>query len=119
MTESAKDAWSDVGERFTTWGRGVADRYREAGTAEGDAAEAEGELKRAAKSVVDELSRGVTALADTFKDEQAKRDLTDAVSAVGAAITATVNEATEGLKAGRGAEPTDEDPTGSDRPDQP
>ena len=101
MSESAKEAWSDVGERFTTWGRGVAERYRDTGNAaEADAA-TETEMKRAAKELVDELSRGINALGETFRDDQAKRDLADAVSAIGDAITKTVNEASEGLRAGK------------------
>lgn len=110
MTESAKQAWNDVGERFTTWGRRVADRYREAGgTESGEAEDAQRELQRAAKELIDELSRGVTALGDTLRDEQARRELGDAVSAIGDAITATVNEAAEGIRKG-GASGKDEPP---------
>lgn len=110
MSDSAKDAWSEVGERFTTWGRGLADRYREAGSsAEAEAAEAGSEMQRAAKGLVDELSRGVGALGETLRDEQAKRDLADAVSAIGDAITQTVNEATEGLRAGKSSSSADDE----------
>ncbi len=113
MAESAKEAWGDVGERFTSWGKGLAERYHEAGkTGEQEAAAAETELKRAAKDLVDELSRGVTALGDTFRDDQAKRDLADAVGAIGDAITATVNEATEGLRSGRASSGGDEPKAG-------
>ena len=35
-------------------------------------------------------------MGDTFRDDQARKDLTDAVSSIGDAITATVNEATDG-----------------------
>ena len=81
----------------SSWGRRVADRYHATGSAERNAADdAERELKRAAKELIDELSRGVSALGDTFRDDQAKKDLTDAVSSIGDAITATVNEATGG-----------------------
>jgi DNA-binding ferritin-like protein len=108
MSESAKEAWSDVGERFTVWGRGVAERYREAGdAAESEAVETETEMKRAAKELVDELSRGINALGETFRDDQAKRDLADAVSAIGDAITKTVNEASEGLRAGKSSSADD------------
>ncbi len=59
------------------------------------------ELQRAAKELVDELSRGFSAIGATIRDEEAKRDLGDAVSAIGDAITATVNEASEGIRSGR------------------
>lgn len=111
MSKPAKDAWTDVGERFTAWGRGVAERYRAAGTStEAEAAETEHELQRVAKDLVDELSRGVTALGDTLRDEQAKRDLAAAVGAIGDAITATVSEASEGLRAGKASSGDDEPP---------
>jgi hypothetical protein len=102
MTENAKQAWSEVGDKFSSFGRRVADRYREAGT--DDAAESEAsqrELQRAAKDLIDELSRGFSAIGATIRDEEAKRDLGDAVSAIGDAITATVNEASEGIRSGR------------------
>lgn len=106
MTESAKDAWSEVGDKFASWGRRVSDRYREAGsgTTE-DADEAERELKRAAKDVMDELARGFSALGDTLRDDDAKRDFSDAVSAIGDAITATVDEATQAIRSGGGSKP--------------
>lgn len=99
MTESAKQAWGEVGEKFSSFGRRVADRYREAGSTEStDADEAERELKRAMKELFDELSRGVSAVGATLKDDQAKKELSGAVSAIGDAITATVSEATEAIR---------------------
>jgi hypothetical protein len=107
MTESAKQAWSDVGEKFSSWGRRLADRYHEKGTTEkADADETERELKRAAKELVDELSKGVSALADTIRDDQAKKELSDALTAMGNAITATVNEATNAIRSKGGAPPS-------------
>lgn len=102
MTESAKQAWSEVGDKFSSFGRRVADRYREAGTDEAAESEAsQRELQRAAKELIDELARGFSAIGGTIRDEEAKRDLGDAVSAIGDAITATVNEASEGIRSGR------------------
>ena len=63
MTKDAKQAWGEVGDKFSSWGRRVADRYHATGSAEATAADdAERELKRAAKELIDELSRGVSAL---------------------------------------------------------
>lgn len=99
MTENAKQAWGEVGEKFSSWGRMVADRYHQKGSTDESAADdAERELKQAANGLIDELSRGVSALGDTFRDDQAKQELTDAVSAIGDAITATVNEATQAIR---------------------
>jgi hypothetical protein len=102
MAESAKQAWSEVGDKFSSFGRRVADRYREAGTDEAaESEESQRELQRAAKELIDELSRGFSAIGATIRDEEAKRNLGDAVSAIGDAITATVNEASEGIRSGR------------------
>lgn len=99
MTESAKQAWGEVGDKFSSWGRRVADRYQQTGSTEKtDADEAERELKRAMKELFDELSRGVSAVGATLKDDQAKKELSDAVSAIGDAITATVSEATQAIR---------------------
>lgn len=104
MAESAKQAWSEVGERFSAWGRQVTERYRAAGEAgSGEGEESKRELERAAKELIDELSKGFTAVADTLRDERARKDLGEAVSAIGDAITATVDEATSGLRSGSAA----------------
>ena len=102
MTDNAKQAWSEVGERFATWGRGVAERRPETEPKDAAAAvEDDRELKRVVQNVVDELSRGASAIGKTFRDDQAKKELTSAISAVGDAITATVNEVVEGVRAGK------------------
>jgi hypothetical protein len=99
MTDSAKQAWGEVGEKFSSWGRRVADRYHETGPAgTNDADKAERELKRAMKELFDELSKGVSAVGATLKDDEAKKELSDAVNAIGDAITATVTEATDAIR---------------------
>lgn len=114
MTDSAIQAWSDVGERFSSWGHGVADRYKEAGPSEAaEVEEAQRELRRAAKEVIDELARGFSALSGTLRDDTANKELMDAVSAIGDAITATVNEVSEGIRSGRGTADADDEDDGS------
>ncbi len=119
MTENAKQAWSEVGEKFGSWGRRVADRYQGSGsTSTADADEKERELKQAAKELVDQLGRGVSALGNTLRDDEAKRELTDAVSAIGDAITATVEETAGAIRSGSGsareATPRDDEPDRND-----
>lgn len=101
MADDAKQAWSEVGEKFSSWGRRVADRYRESDTEERTTEERERELERAAKELVDELGRGVSAFADTVRDDEAKKELTDAFKAMGDAITATFDEVREGLRSSK------------------
>lgn len=116
MTDNAKEAWGEVGEKFSSWGRRVAVRYREGGSTEADAEASQRELLKMAKDVVDELARGVSAVGKTFRDEEANRELQDAVSAMGDAITATVNEAADGVRSARSKR---DDGTDGDRADAP
>jgi len=105
MTENAKEAWGTVGEKFTSWGRRVSDRYHETGSPEGaDPEAAEWEFKRATKDLMDELSRGFTALGETLRDDDAKKELKAAVDALGDAITATVDETTTAMRKGGGSD---------------
>jgi hypothetical protein len=96
MADSAKDAWTNVGERFSSWGRRVADQYKEMGGPE--TPQEKRKLEEAAREVGDQLNRAFTALGDTLRDEQAKQDLRDAVGAIGDAVTATVNEAQTAIR---------------------
>ena len=91
MTDSAKDAWTNVGDRFSSWGRRVAERYKDTGGEPPQ--DAQRKLEEAAREIGDQLNRAFTALGETLRDDQAKRDLRDAVGAIGDAVAATVNEA--------------------------
>jgi hypothetical protein len=115
MTDSAKDAWTKVGERFSSWGRRVADQYKESGGTESPQ-ETQRKLQDAAREVSDQLNRAFTALGDTLRDEQAKRDLRDAVGAIGDAVAATVNEAQTTIRERLGQRGSSTPP---ERPDAP
>jgi len=99
MADSAKDAWNDVSERFTSWGRMVVDRYRERQTDAGVSSEETGrKLDEAARELSDQLNRAFTALGDTLRDAEAKEHLKDAVRSLGDAVTMTVSETTDDLR---------------------
>lgn len=102
MTDDAKQAWGEVGEKFASWGRRVVDRYEGSARTEAEEAETKREIERVAREVIDGVTRGVTAVGGTLRDQEATEELKSAVSALGDAITATVNEATEGIRS-RGA----------------
>jgi signal transduction histidine kinase len=121
MTDDAKQAWGDVGEKFTSWGRRVSDRYKESAHSDAEAEETTKELQRAAREVIDGLTRGVTAVSGTLRDHEATEELKAAVSALGDAITATVSEATDAIRSGK-SEPAGDagsgpDVSGSDAPE--
>jgi hypothetical protein len=104
MTDEAKQAWGDVGEKFASWGRRVSDRYKESEHSEAETEETTRELQRAAREVIDGLTRGVTAVGGTLRDREATEDLKAAVSSLGDAITATVTEATDAIRSSKKAE---------------
>src|SRR6266576_6439315 len=110
--ENAKQAWNDVGERFSSLGRRLSGHYREAGGAGRATVEgSQRKLEEAAREIGNEIGRAFTALGETINDDDAKKDLKSAVSAIGDAVTVTVNEAGKAVR-GRGA--PDEQPQ---RPD--
>jgi hypothetical protein len=102
MTENAKQAWGEVGERFASWGQRVADRYHEAEGSPEAAEASAGDFERSAKELIDEIGRGVTAFTKTLKDDAANQELSAAVGAIGDAIKATVDEARQGMRSGGG-----------------
>jgi len=104
MTDEAKQAWGEVGDKFASWGRRVSDRYKESEHSEAETEETTRELQRAAREVIDGLTRGVTAVGGTLRDHEATEDLKAAVSSLGDAITATVTEATEAIRSSKKTE---------------
>jgi hypothetical protein len=110
--ENAKQAWNDVGERFSSLGRRLSGHYREAGGAGRATVEgSQRKLEEAAREIGNEIGRAFAALGETISDDDAKQDLKRAVSAIGDAVTVTVNEAGKAVRS-RGA--ADEQPQ---RPD--
>ena len=111
--DNAKQAWNDVGERFSSLGRRLSDHYREAGgtgrpTVEGS----QRKIEEAAREIGNEIGRAFTAFGETINDDDAKKDLRRAVSSIGDAVTVTVSEAG---KAVRGRSATGEQPQRPDR----
>jgi hypothetical protein len=97
--QGSRQAWNDVGERFSTWGRHVAERYRaSAGPPGGPGSEARRGVEGSAGEVVDRLNRAFGALGSTLRDPEATRALGDAVRALGDAVSTTVTEAGEEIR---------------------
>lgn len=90
---NAKDAWNEAGERFSSWGRLVADRYKEAETTTVESArDAQHKLEESARDLTEQLNRAFTAVGDTLRDPKAKENLKEAVRALGDAVSVTVTE---------------------------
>ena len=91
-----RDAWEDVSERLTGWGRLVVSRYKTG--APGEGATASEQKRDAAHDLGDQLNRAFTALGDTLRDEAAKQELRGAMKAFGDAVSLTVNETAEQIR---------------------
>ncbi|MEX2203005.1 MAG: hypothetical protein WD965_02840 [Actinomycetota bacterium] len=106
---NTRDAWNEVGERFSSWGRLVADRYKEAETATVESArDAQHKLEESARELTEQLNRAFTAVGDTLRDPKAKENLKEAVRALGDAVSVTVTETGDEIRKRVGRPGTDE-----------
>jgi hypothetical protein len=97
MGQSAKDAWNEVGKRFASWGRHLSDHYEEAGAAE-NVKDTQRKLEEAARQIGNQLDQAFRALDGTLRDAEAKKDLKDAVGAIGSAVSATIDDAGNAIR---------------------
>jgi hypothetical protein len=110
MAGNAKEAWGEVGERFSSWGRLLTERYREIEGPAGEAGqETQRKLEEAARDLTEQVNRAFTALGDTLRDDRAKSHLKDAVRAIGDAVGVTVTETGEAIRRRVGSSGTEPD----------
>jgi hypothetical protein len=99
MSGSSKDAWSEVGDRFSEVGRHLSERYRALGDADAPAAEERrAKIEEALRATRDQLDRAFTSVGDTLRDPTTKDSLGRAVSSLGDAISATFTEAGDEIR---------------------
>lgn len=114
-----QEAWSEVGERFASWGKHVAERYKESsGTTREDVQESQRKLEEVAHDVTDVLDRAFTAFGDTIRDEGAKNDLRQAMKALGDAVSVTVSEAGDQVRRAVGKSPGTKDEGSTSPPEE-
>src|SRR3954468_4960213 len=111
MAEDAKQAWNKVGERFGSVGKRLAVRYKEGGSGEAAAKEAERKLDEIAKDLMDKVERAVDAVDGTVRDPEARSDLKEALNALGDALTATAHDVESAVRRNPDAK---SDPPGPD-----
>ena len=92
MGEDAKQAWSEVGERFSSLGKRLADNYSAGSTDAASTKETQRKVEEVVREIGNQLGRALEALDETVRDEEARRDLKGAFSALGTAISSTVDE---------------------------
>jgi hypothetical protein len=100
MAEDAKQAWSDVGERFSSLGKRLADHYAGGDPGTASAKETQRKVEEVVREIGNQLGRALEALDETVRDEEARKDLKGAFSALGTAITSTVDEAAGAIRGG-------------------
>lgn len=103
MAESVKEKWDEVGERFATFGRALAARYKQLEQAQ--EAEEEREARDALRAVTRTLDRAFTSLGDTLRDPRAKEELKAAARSLADALGATFEEVTEEVRKRVGGRP--------------
>src|SRR4029079_3499308 len=101
---TSKNAWNEVGDRFTAVGKRLAGHYdkrSDGGPAKGTQHKAEDVVRE----IGNQLGRALEAVDDTVRDDEARQDLKQAFNALGSAISSTVEDATTAIRGSRGEEP--------------
>ncbi len=99
-----KDAWNEVGDRFTAVGRRLAGHY---GTRNdgGSPKETQHKVEEVVREIGNQLGHALEAVDDTVRDDEARRELKHAFNALGTAISSTVEDAAAAIRGPKGEEP--------------
>jgi hypothetical protein len=101
---ASKDAWNEVGDRFTAVGRRLAGHYgtRNEGASPKDT---QHKVEEIVREIGNQLGHALEAMDDTVRDDEARRDLKQALNALGSAISSTVEDAASAIRGPKGEEP--------------
>ena len=101
---TSKNAWNEVGDRFTAVGKRLAGHYgeRDDGTS---AKETQHKVEEVVREIGNQLGRALEAVDDTARDDAARQDLKKAFNALGSAISSTVEDAASAIRGPKGEEP--------------
>jgi hypothetical protein len=101
---AAKDAWNEVGDRFTAVGRRLAGHYgtRNEGASPKDT---QHKVEEVVREIGNQLGHALEAMDDTVRDDEARRDLKNAFNALGTAISSTVDDAASAIRGRKDDEP--------------
>jgi len=100
MTDGSKQAWSEVGERFSLLGKRLADNYHTENADATSTKETQRKVEEVVREIGNQLGRALEALDETVRDEGARTDLKGAFSALGTAISTSVDEAAGAIRGG-------------------
>ncbi len=118
MAEGTKQAWEDVGDRFTSFGKMVAEHYRQRGEERGapPTEEDRRKLEEGLATITRQLDQAFTSFGDTLRDPEAKESLKQAAKSVGDALAVTFTEVGQEVRKRVGGSDKGPDETGGDAP---
>lgn len=100
---TSKDAWNEVGDRFTAVGKRLAGHYDKRN--DGSAKDTQHKVEEVVREIGNQLGRAFEAVDDTVRDDAARQDLKQAFNALGSAISSTVEDAATAIRGPKGEEP--------------
>jgi hypothetical protein len=100
----SKNAWNEVGDRFTAVGKRLAGHYDKRSDG-GSAKETQHKAEEVVREIGNQLGRALEAVDDTVRDDEARQDLKQALNALGSAISSTVEDAATAIRGPKGEEP--------------
>ena len=101
---TSKDEWNAVGDRFTAVGKRLAGHYGERNDG-GSPKETQHKVEEVVREIGNQLGRALEAVDETVRDDGARQDLKQAFSALGSAISSTVEDAATAIRGSKGEEP--------------
>ncbi len=96
MADETKQAWDEVGERFSELGRILKERYRAGGEGEGDRADADA-VKHALDRLVAAVGEVADRTVDLVRDDTVKARTKDVVTSLEKALNATLSQVGEAV----------------------
>jgi hypothetical protein len=101
---TSKNAWNEVGDRFTAVGKRLAGHY-DARSDGASAKETQHKVEEVVREIGNQLGRALEAVDDTVRDDGARQDLKQAFNALGSAISSTVEDAASAIRGPKDEEP--------------
>ena len=101
---TSKNAWNEVGERFTAVGKRLAGHYDQRSDG-GSPKETQHKAEEVVREIGNQLGRALEAVDDTVRDDAARQDLKQAFNALGSAISSTVEDAATAIRGPKDEEP--------------
>jgi hypothetical protein len=100
MANEAKRAWNEVGDRFSSLGKRLSENYRASDPDAASANDTQGKVEDVVREIGNHLGRAFEAVDNTVRDDEARKELKSAFTALGTAISSSVDEAAGSIRGG-------------------